>query len=99
MTELPRLAPVDGMGLVIDGHLRLMGAIAIAASVAAFGVLLWAIQRSRRRRAALRCPLDGRPAEVEFTLGPDGTPTDVARCSLHGRRTPACDKRCLEAAA
>ena len=99
MTQLPGLGPLSATGIVADGHLRLMAAIAIGALILAFALLLWAIRRAHAsRRAGVRCPVDGQPAEVEFALGPDGTPVDVTWCSRHGRRLSACDKRCLHAA-
>jgi hypothetical protein len=99
MTQMPGLGPLNGTGIVLDGHLRLMALLAIGTLLIMFAVLMWAIRSSqKRRRVPVRCPLDGRPAEVEFALGPDGTPEDVTWCSRHGRRLSACDKRCLAAA-
>ena len=46
MMYFPSNGLVDGFGVPVDGHLRLMAAIAILALLAAYAVLLWAVRTS-----------------------------------------------------
>jgi hypothetical protein len=65
MTPPPSAGLVDGVGLAVDGHLRLMALVAIVAVVAAYAVLLWAIGTTQRRRTS------------EGELRPDGPDTRI----------------------
>lgn len=96
MVQFPPIGLIDGPGVAVDGHLRLMAAIVLGALFAAYAVLLWAIRRSRTERR--RCPVDGRMALVDFRRGPGGTRIDVTACSLRKGVRVDCDKRCLDAA-
>ena len=48
MRHLPGLGPFDDTALVVDGHLRLMAALAILAVFVMYAVLLWSVRRTRR---------------------------------------------------
>ena len=93
----PRTESWRGVGGPIDGHLFVMGLVVLGALLAAYVVLLWAIHSARWKEVTLGCPVDGRTARVKMALGPDGSPIEVRRCSLQGRRV-ICAKRCLKAA-
>jgi uncharacterized membrane protein YqjE len=65
MRHLPGLGPFDGISVVVDGHLRLIAAVAILAVFAMFGVLLWAMRRTRRSRLEMQAPKDVPPLDRE----------------------------------
>ena len=94
MFPLPHIGLPDA-SIGVDGDLRLLGAIAVIALFAAYALLLWAMRFSRTR--TVRCPDQGRKAQVLFHFAADGTPDDIEGCSL--QRTKAdCSMRCLPAA-
>ncbi len=73
----------------------------VTGMIAMMGFVLWAAKHAYEERRRLRCPASRRMATVRFRIAPDGTRTDVLRCSLLKNETPraGCRKACLAMAA
>jgi hypothetical protein len=98
MTHIPIVNGVlEGLGGPIDGLFLVMGLVVLTVLLAGFAVLLWVVYSTRWTERTLRCPVDGRTAQVKMLIGPDGSPVDVGRCSLQ-RFALGCEKACLRAA-
>jgi hypothetical protein len=81
--------PISVSGLDL---LLLFTVVSLFAMVA---MMLWSVRDMNRERRRLFCPVRLRSVRVLFRLAPNGTRTDVLRCSVFGRRPITCGKLCL----
>lgn len=95
MTAIPYDGVMPPLPLPADGYATLIMLLGIASAVVVFGMMLWAIRGTVRRRERINCPVQLRPARVLFALGPGYARRDIVRCSLFGRRRVTCGKVCL----
>lgn len=101
MNAIPFTTPIDGPGMVPDGsQAQLIGLALLVLLFIGFAVMLWMAGHADQKRARLHCPVHLQQARVTFRVAPDGTRTDVVRCSLfRGRPAITCGKPCLRQAA
>jgi len=83
----------------VMSYLEFLLVLTVASLVVVFLMSLREIRGVSRWHARLRCPVRLRRARVEFRIAGDGTPAEVLRCSIFGRRPITCGKVCTPHAA
>ena len=87
-----------GPGVDMTASLQFLTLLALLVVFGMYAFIFWAMRRPPRERMRLHCPARLRTARVVFALDPDGSRTDVVRCSIfRGRPVITCGKVCLGA--
>jgi hypothetical protein len=87
-----------GPGVDMTGSLQFLALVALLVVFSGYALIFRAMRHASREQVRLRCPARLRTARVVFELAPDGSRTDVVRCSIfRGRPAITCGKVCLGA--